>query len=804
VGIFVLGVALCLSSAAHAQPSLELSNARLEIRANEVEYERTRDVFVARGNVHLTQGDRELTADWLSFSQRGGRGVASGHVVFTAGGEIIHANFIEFSLSTQQGVLYLARFEDKTNQFRMEGEEILKTGEKSFEFKDGTFTTCNCPDDTPDPWQIRAEHLDLELESYAVARNTTVNVLGVPVLWMPWMAYPIATERKSGLLFPKLGYSKRSGYTAGLPLFWAARPGLNLTFTPSWFQLRGIKGDVEAEYVLGEESKGTIAAAYIHDSDIDGALLEGPFDRSRDRWSVRGRQDFHLPQGWRMKSDFKFMSDNEYALHFSELSKYRRDRYMGSNLFVTKHFGDSGRVGFVGSALVADDIQNPDFQDRDDFMLHRLPNLEVTVLPAPSSLVKQLVPSLDIQYTYFGQWENPSKSFAGETPVGDSLFFDFGIDATPDANEGSTGGDAHEDNLAVFGGPEGNGVFEEGEPLADRGQRLQLAPRLAVPWRLGPALEIYPEVGWRHTVYETRAQGLKEWGALTARADLRTRLKRSFLGGMTHILEPRVGYGLLVVPNISRDPLFVPFTAVPQRRLRQYSLDNVTRDESDRIEDFNGMTFAIGNRFYQQGGSEQGPRLLADFNLGTQYDLKDGKLGNIILDGMGELSPLANIRFILGWDPEETQLDEAFLDLNWSNGRNWSTGFSYRYIDQIPHYFEDFDTSGYNSSDDRFKKFQQDFNHVNQAEIRLAYVLNQNWVSRYHIRRSFETAKLLTHRGSIEYLSKCNCWGAGIEVRQNQDLGFEVGFIYRITGLGNDMRGVVGAGFSSTNFLDGN
>ena len=266
-----------------------------------------------------------------------------------------------------------------------------------------------------------------------------------------------------------------------------------------------------------------------------------------------------------------------------------------------------------------------------------------------------------------------------------------------------------------------------------------------------------------------------------------------------HLLEPRIGYGLLVVPKLAGDPLFVPFTRVPQRRIRQQVLENVIRDESDRIEDFNGITWGVGNRFYRRGTDGKGPRLLAELNLRAQYDFANGgHLGNFILDGVGELRPGTRFRFNLGFDPEDAELDEALAEFAWSSGGALKVQFSYRYLNRIPRFFEDFSADA-----DRFDDFKADFNHVNQADVRLSYRFTENWSARYQAARSFETNILLANKGAVEYLSKCECWAASVEVRQNRQFGFEFGFSYRIVGLGYDLAGGTHQGGGSFGFLDG-
>ena len=59
----------------------------------------------------------------------------------------------------------------------------------------------------------------------------------------------------------------------------------------------------------------------------------------------------------------------------------------------------------VPSVVYADDLQNPDDQDRDKFLLQRLPTLGMAALPAAAAeslpVLSRIIPSFDAEYTYF-------------------------------------------------------------------------------------------------------------------------------------------------------------------------------------------------------------------------------------------------------------------------------------------------------------------------------------------------------------------------------------------------------------------
>ena len=184
-----------------------------ELLADSLELEAGRDLYVANGNVRIRQGNRVLRADWMAFSNATRRGVASVDVVYTDGTDTVYTEFVEFDVDTLEGVMFDAEFDVPSNRLEMRGVEIAKTGDRTYTFKQGSFTTCRCPDpEAREPWQIEAGEADLELEGYGVTKNTTVEVLGVPILWLPWMIYPLKTDRQSGLLFPDFGMGGRNGF----------------------------------------------------------------------------------------------------------------------------------------------------------------------------------------------------------------------------------------------------------------------------------------------------------------------------------------------------------------------------------------------------------------------------------------------------------------------------------------------------------------------------------------------------------------------------------------------------------------
>lgn len=776
------------------QPAFK-SGVPVELEADSLEYESGRDLYVARGNVRIQQGDNVLTADWAAFSNTTGRGVASGEVVFTDGVDTVYTAFFEFDLDTLNGVMFDAEFDVPEDHMELKGAEVIKTGKQTYIFKDGVFTTCRCPDrDAREPWQVSAAEADLEVEGYAITRNTTFDILGVPVLWLPWFIYPLKTERQSGLLFPEFKLSGRNGFEVAQPIFLTLGDPVNLTLTPTWLQKRGVLADVELEYVLAEQSKGEFDAWYIHDDDVSSNTLSTPFDN--DRWATRGRHDLYLPADFRFKTDYAFASDNAFPQDFDGLGRFRDHRYLQATAFVGRDFGNTGTYGLTSGVRFADDLQAPDDTDRDDYVLQRLPETTLTMLPQGLPFADWLVPAIDVHYVYFHQNDRPEDDF-GELRLvtGAGRFLDTGVDGLP-SNDGLPGGaeqgrdgtaagnDPNLDDFALTGGTEGDGVFQEGELIADSGHRILLTPRIGAPFRLLDIIEVYPEVGWHQAFYNSDAVGSQERGLFTGRIDIRTRFRGSFMG-TSHLLEPRIGWAYIddiADTETGGDPFYIPGSSVPQQRLRQLDLENVTLDPADRIASENALTWGIGNRFYSSRG--EGPtRLLADFILAAAYSFEQHDFGNIYLDGRAYPFEGVTVRMSLGFDPEEARLDEQLMQLDWNHSDGHSFSLGHRFVRDIPTFFED-----YPKQNDRFDRVSNEFDKIHQLDGRFRFLLTERWAITWRGGYSLERSLWLGNTAGIEYTSGCNCWATRFQVRSTRNQGFQFAILYSILGLGDDSR----------------
>jgi len=788
--VLAVGFALSVGEEARAAllPDID-RDAGAEITADRIDFYVEQDLYVAEGRVHVVQEGKSLRAQWVTFSASTRLGVASGDVEFHDGSQQVDAAFVQFDVDTLNGVIFEGDLDLGTRNLRIAAEEFVRSGEDRYRIFNARFTTCRCPDpEATPPWEVAAVRSDVEVGGYGTSRNATFEILGVPAVWFPWIFYPVKTERQTGLLVPEVAVGGRNGFQFGIPVFWAARPDVNVIYTPNWLERRGSKQDLEIQTVYGERSATQVGGSFAWDVDPPqsgktAAPGQPPPTVGHARGMVALEHDQELPADVRFKANGIWVSDNQYLFDYDNFSTLRRNRFLESVAFAFRNLGPSGRFGAGLSSWYAEDLQSSTYNDRDPFLLQRLVDLDASWLTGPLAGRQWLGLAVDTRYEYFGHRQNVLDTFAdrGYVDMPDIVgrrFADTGISATPNDLPGDPN-------------TRGDGLFEEGEPLYDYGHRVTIHPRLSVPLRLGRAVEWNAEIGWKQTLYSSHELGFKERGLATGLSNLQVELVRTFGAGtplaVEHRMVPRLSWVFVSRRNgQGKNPLFTPRTKTTQFRLRQRSLENVILDPADEIDATNRVVVALDHRFYRGSGLRKS--LLGEFGVGFSYDFASGKRGGrLIAEGRHLRFGRTTSRFQVVFDTRRAKIDEvaAVTSISWP----WEirTNFAYRLVPDGPDFYESYTTA-------RFRRFNTRFDRINQLSGTLTLPLGSRFRATYGANYTFSGEFFLTNAATLDYLSKCGCWAAGIQLAASREDRLRVKFRYTLVGLGDNMgRGAGGA-----------
>jgi len=126
-----------------------------------------------------------------------------------------------------------------------------------------------CPPGNED-WQLKAGEIEIDQKArMGTGHNVRLDFKGVPIFYTPWISFPVGDQRKTGLLFPTIGSSSKSGTLIALPWYWNIAPNYDATFTTRWYSDRGFRLDPEFRY-LTERSRGVLEAEYLFHDDQTG------------------------------------------------------------------------------------------------------------------------------------------------------------------------------------------------------------------------------------------------------------------------------------------------------------------------------------------------------------------------------------------------------------------------------------------------------------------------------------------------------------------------------------------------------
>ena len=134
-------------------------------------------------------------------------------------------------------------------------ESILIENQNDVNLVNANYTSCPPNDNT---WMLHGDHLTLNKEKgRGKAKNVKLTVRDTPILYLPYITFPIDSRRQSGFLYPNIGSTSNSGLSFSLPYYWNIAPNMDATITPKLLSKRGIDLQNELRY-LSKKSHGQL------------------------------------------------------------------------------------------------------------------------------------------------------------------------------------------------------------------------------------------------------------------------------------------------------------------------------------------------------------------------------------------------------------------------------------------------------------------------------------------------------------------------------------------------------------------
>jgi hypothetical protein len=211
-------------------------------------------------------------------------------------------------------------------------------------------------------------------------KGLKLRVKDVPVLWVPYFVFPANTDRSTGFLLPRVGYSNRRGFVYEQPFYWAINKSSDATIAVDVeTEARvGILG--EYRYALSRRAAGFFTGAYFNEQirgrDI-GVLETGgtPADIPENRFAFAGKHTSPFPGKSRFFLDLFAVSDDNFLKEINNFAfDAKRDLALRSTRFTASRTGVL-KKWTRGLGLFEGEYYQ-DLIDPQELAVQRLPRLE--------------------------------------------------------------------------------------------------------------------------------------------------------------------------------------------------------------------------------------------------------------------------------------------------------------------------------------------------------------------------------------------------------------------------------------------
>ncbi len=195
------------------------------------------DIITALGNVVVFSSNYYITAQKVIYNKKDGTFELFDDVVILKDNNIeTKSNYAFLNVNNDDLYQKPSMFFDNLNKIWINSKDSKRDSDKIFLDK-SIISSCNCVD--PD-WSIRVGSADYDVkDKWINSYHTRLYVKDMPILYTPYLGFSTDNTRKTGLLIPTIGYSKKEGFLFSQPIFIAPAKNYDFEIIPQLMAKRG-------------------------------------------------------------------------------------------------------------------------------------------------------------------------------------------------------------------------------------------------------------------------------------------------------------------------------------------------------------------------------------------------------------------------------------------------------------------------------------------------------------------------------------------------------------------------------------
>lgn len=650
------------------------------------------------GNIAVRYRDIYLQADHGTYDDASGKVTMDGNIRVRKPGMLLVGTDGEAQDTGATGTLNNASYVLHADSIRGSADIITYTdADGVITIDNGLYTRC---EPGVNSWVVEGSSIRLNQETgRGLARNVKLRVRNIPILYLPFISFPINDERATGFLIPTIGSTRDGGLDFSAPYYLNLAPNYDATLTPRLMTDRGVMLGVEGRY-RGRRSQNIVQMNYLPDDDLyDPNELELPDPASPptpDRWSINVNHLSRLNRQWSAFVDYAAVSDEDYFQDLSNAGLYTTTQSYLYRQGQLRYQSDNWRLRAQALSYQLLDPTIPESSTP----YRRLPKI---------NLDGDFVNALGLEYGVAAEYVNFDR-------------------------------DLNETRLSA--GQLANGVMVTG-------QRFSLVPEVSFPWS-SPGAFVKPTAKYKYATYQLDDPtdvytDNPSRGVFMGSVDSGLIFERDLDGGdLVQTLEPRLFYLYNEYEDQSDIPVFDSSNMT-------FSFNQLFREDrfsgKDRVGDANQLTLALSTRFLNNRGQEKASasigqiRYFKDRRVTLNNRLGDDQRTNrsaVASEATYQFSDNWRVNSYLEWNTDDSKIDVGNFQFRYQSDINHILNFSYR--------FRDVDNPITANGIDR---------RIKQTDISAFWPVTENWslIGRYNYdhanKRNLETI------AGVEYNNCC-------------------------------------------------
>lgn len=273
------------------------------------------------GNVDIVNGYRQLHAERVLIDKPQSRMVLQGGVRLQEPGLLFFGDSAEVNTESGLGSMTNARYvlyDEAGGGIRGRAGRLERQADNITTMEDAFYTTC---EPNSNAWQLQAKQFIFDQNSgWGYAKNVIIRIKDIPVIYIPYMQFPIDDRRHSGLLWPSFSSTNNGGVDIAQPLYLNLAANYDATITPRFISDRGNSMGLEFRYLGEKLGAWQFGGAYMSSDERfhrENIQEDSSLDSDSSRWIGHIEHRAYFAKGWATRIDYNRSSDRDYLRDLS-------------------------------------------------------------------------------------------------------------------------------------------------------------------------------------------------------------------------------------------------------------------------------------------------------------------------------------------------------------------------------------------------------------------------------------------------------------------------------------------------------